>query len=145
MSIETATPPAYLKHVNKVLIALQRCGLPIHTLTVPGRRSGKPRTTPLTVLEVDGHRYLASGFPRADWVANVRAADTAVLHRGRKREDVRLAELDAEEARPIWRASAQKGSGTDVMKEAGVISEGTVEEFESLAGVCPVFRIDPAT
>lgn len=139
----TGAPPAYLKRVNRVLVGLRRIGLPVHTLTVVGRRSGLARTTPLTVLEVGGQRYLCAGFPRADWAANARAAGAGVLHRGRRSERVRLVELSAEEARPIWRASAASGSGTDVMKEAGVITDGTPEEFESLAGVCPVFRLEP--
>jgi hypothetical protein len=29
------------------------------------------------------------------------------------------------------------------MKQAGLVSSGRPEEFEALAGICSVFRIDP--
>jgi hypothetical protein len=55
-------PPWWLKYVNKVMIGAQRLGLgfggkgPV-ILTVPGRKSGKPRSTPMTPMTVDGKRY----------------------------------------------------------------------------------------
>jgi hypothetical protein len=30
------------------------------------------------------------------------------------------------------------------MKRSGLVKDGRPEEFEALAGVCPVFRLDPA-
>lgn len=38
-------------------------------LTVTGRTSGRPRTTPITPMYVDGKRYVVGGFPGADWCA----------------------------------------------------------------------------
>ena len=70
-------PPRWLKPLNRVFVALQRCGFSLggsHTLTVVGRRSGKPRTTPLSLMTFEGQRYVVGGFPGADWVANARAA-----------------------------------------------------------------------
>ena len=49
----TIPPPRWLKPANKVLIVLLRMGVPISrhespvVLTVPGRKSGKPRSTPI--------------------------------------------------------------------------------------------------
>ena len=43
-------------------------------LTVPGRKSGEPRSTPITPMYVDDKRYVVGGFPGADWVKNARAA-----------------------------------------------------------------------
>ena len=54
-------------------------------LTVPGRKSGTPRSTPVTPMTVDGKRYVVAGFPGADWVRNVRAAGEVTLTRGRSR------------------------------------------------------------
>lgn len=69
-------PPRWLKPLNKALLALRAVGglreLPV--LTVAGRCSQKPRRTPLTVLTLDGCRYVLEGFPGADWARNVRAA-----------------------------------------------------------------------
>jgi hypothetical protein len=50
-------------------MAVQRIGLcmkDLPVLTVPGRKSGKPRSTPLSVLDHEGQRYLLEGFPGAD-------------------------------------------------------------------------------
>ncbi len=62
MSLETRLP-GWLKVANPVIVALQRRGLAVgamHVLTVPGRRSGEPRTTPVSPLTVDGRRYIVA-------------------------------------------------------------------------------------
>jgi hypothetical protein len=40
---------------------------------------------------------------------------------------------------------AQVPTGVDLMKRAGVLTEGTPDELEGLAGRLAVFRIDPIT
>jgi deazaflavin-dependent oxidoreductase (nitroreductase family) len=149
---ERIRPPLILKPMNKVLIALLRLGVPISrhespvVLTVPGRKTGKPRSTPVTPILVDGKRYVVNGYPGADWVGNVRAADSATLTQGRRSERVRMAELSPEEARPVLRAfPALVPTGVDLMKRSGVLTDGEPAELERLAGRLPVFRIDPIT
>jgi deazaflavin-dependent oxidoreductase (nitroreductase family) len=138
--------------MNKVLIALVRVGLPVSrreapaVLTVPGRNSGKPRSTPITPMDVDGRRYVVNGHPGADWVSNVRAAEDATLTQGRRSERVRLVELPPDEARPVLQAfPALVPTGLALMKRSGVLRDGTPEELEGLAGRLPAFRIDPIT
>lgn len=145
-------PPRWLKHVNKLLMLLLRLGVPISrhespvVLTVPGRRSGKARSTPVTPMHVDGHRYVVNGYPGADWVRNVRAAGAVTLTQGRRTERVRMVELPPDEARPVLREfPAQVATGVDLMKRAGVLTTGTPEELEGMAGRLPVFRIEPIT
>ena len=88
---ERITPPWWLKPMNKVFMTVMRLGImkdgPV-VLTVPGRKSGKPRSTPITPFTVDGKRYVVGGFPGADWVRNARAADVATLTQGRSAEPV---------------------------------------------------------
>jgi deazaflavin-dependent oxidoreductase (nitroreductase family) len=151
MSSDRVRPPRYLKPMNRVLMAMLRLGLPISrheapvVLTVPGRRSGKPRSTPITPMHIDGKRYVVNGYPGADWVSNVRAADAATLTHGRRSERVRMVELAPEEASPILRAfPAAVPTGVELMKRAGVLTDGTPEECARLAGRLPVFRVDPA-
>lgn len=143
-------PPWWLKPANKVFIQMSRLGMsfggesPV-VLTVAGRRSGAPRSTPVTPMTVDGRQYVVAGFPGADWVANVRAAGEATIARGRRVEKVRMAELPAEDARPILRLfPTEVPTGVGFMKRAGLVTEGRPEEFEALAGRCAVFRLDPA-
>ena len=50
-------PPRYLKPMNKVMMAVQKLGIPTGpamVLTVPGRKSGQPRSTPMTPFEFRG-------------------------------------------------------------------------------------------
>ena len=99
--------PGWLKYANRVVILLQRLGLPLgtmHVLSVPGRRSGQMRTTPVSLLTVAGERYLVGGLITADWVQNARAAGWGSLRYGRRTERVGLVELPEEERAPILRA-----------------------------------------
>ena len=146
------TAPRWLKHVNKPVMVLLRLGLPISrhespvVLTAPGRRTGKPRSTPVTPMLIDGARYVVNGYPGADWVRNVRAAEEVTLRQGRRAERVRLVELTPRDARAVLREfPVQVPVGVDVMKRAGVLKSGTVDELEGLAGRLAVFRIEPIT
>ena len=150
MTTQNPTPPRWLKPMNKVFLAVQRLGLgmkELPVLTVPGRKSGKPRSTPLSVLEHEGQRYLLEGFPGADWARNVRAAGgRATLSTGkRRREEVRLVELDPQDALPVLRLwPVRLADGAKIMADAGVVEAVTPEAFEAVAGRCGVFRIETA-
>ena len=70
-------PPRYLKPMNRLVKAIAKLGIPAgpsQILTVPGRKSGKLRSTPMTPFEHDGGLYTVAGYPGADWAANARAA-----------------------------------------------------------------------
>lgn len=145
-------PPWWLKFANKLVMVLLRLGLPISrhespvVLTVPGRRTGKPRSTPVTPMIVDGARYIVNGYPGADWVRNARAAKQVTLRQGRRSERVRLFELTPDEARPVLRQfPAQVPVGVDMMTRAGVLKTGTPDELEGMAGRLSVFRVNPIT
>src|SRR5271156_2163551 len=107
-------PPRYLKPMNKVMIAVQQLGVPTGpamVLTVPGRKSGKPRSTPMTPFHVDDGLYVVAGYPGADWAANARAAGAGTLSRGRRSRLVRIVELTAAQARPILPGFPAHGPG----------------------------------
>ncbi|HTY34731.1 nitroreductase family deazaflavin-dependent oxidoreductase [Mycobacterium sp.] len=142
-------PPWWLKPANQVFIQMSRLGMsfggesPV-VLTVKGRKSGRDRSTPVTPMTVDGEQFVVAGFPGADWVANVRAAEQATVARGRHVQKVRMVELSPDDARPILRAfPTEVPTGVGFMKRAGLITDGRPEEFEALAGRCAVFRLDP--
>jgi deazaflavin-dependent oxidoreductase (nitroreductase family) len=140
-------PPRWLKIANKIVIASQRAGLPMGTmrlLTVTGRKTGKPRTTPVSPLTVDGQRYVIGGFTRGDWVANARANGDAILAHGRCRERIRLLELPERERGPIMRAfPAEVPHGVFMFLKMGIAEEATPEAFERGAAKVAVFRIEP--
>ena len=57
-----------------------------------------------------------------------------------------MVELPPEEARPVLRAfPAAVPTGVQLMKRAGVLTDGTPDESAGLASRLPVFRIDAIT
>ena len=66
-------------------------------ITIRGRKSGLPRTTPVAIIEVSGRRWVWAPWGEVHWVRNLRAAGGATITvRGRKHE-VRATELDLTE------------------------------------------------
>lgn len=146
---ERIRPPWWLKYVNTVMIGLQKLGVgfggkgPV-VLNIPGRKTGKPRSTPVTPMVVDGKRYVVGGLPGSDWTINARAAGEATLHQGRHAERVRMVEMSIEDARPLLRAfPIEVPTGVSFMKNAGLVTGANPDEFEALAGRCPVFLLEP--
>ena len=114
----------------------------MHLISVPGRKSGKLRTTPVSTLTVDGRRYIVAGLDQADWVKNVRVAGWGVLARGCKEERVTLVELPIEERGPILREFPRKvPHGVQFFQQLYGVSNNP-EEFATLAPWCPVFRVE---
>ncbi len=121
-------------------------GMPtMHVLTVTGRVTGRPRSTPVTVVTLDDKRYLLEGFPGADWAANVRAAEgRARLSAGDRAEHVLLIELDPADAIVVLRHWPEHAAtGARIMRDAGVVDDITADAFADLVGKCTVFRVHP--
>ena len=65
---------------NRAVAFLTRHGLSVlgsRVLAVKGRTSGAWRTTPVNLLEHDGHRYLVSARGEGRWVRSLRVAGPA--------------------------------------------------------------------
>ncbi|BBZ17333.1 nitroreductase/quinone reductase family protein [Mycolicibacterium gadium] len=140
-------PPWYLKPMNRFVKAIQKLGVPAgpsQILTVPGRKSGKLRSTPMTPFAHNGGLYTVAGYPGADWAANARVAGAGTLARGRRSRRVKIVELNAADAAPVLRSFAvEVPVGVGFAKRSGLVREGTPDEFEALAGKLAVFRFDP--
>jgi deazaflavin-dependent oxidoreductase (nitroreductase family) len=138
--------PRWLKPMNRAIVALQRLGFAIGTmrlLSVPGRKSGELRTTPVSPLTVDGKRYVVAGLEGADWVKNARAAGWGILARGRTEERVALVELPPEERGAILRRFPREvPHGVRFFERLYGVS-GDPDEFAALAPKCPVFEVAP--
>ena len=72
-------------------------------ITVRGRKSGEPRTTPVALIEIGGKRWVSSPFGDVNWVRNLRAAGRATLTLGRREELVTATELTREEKVAFFR------------------------------------------
>ena len=81
------------------------------TLTVPGRRSGAPRSVPVNVLELDGRRYLVSPRGEMDWVKNLRASGEGEIARRGSTERVRAVEVPVEDRPEVIAAYRAKWDG----------------------------------
>jgi hypothetical protein len=143
------TLPRWLKPANRILILLQRLGLAIGTmrlLSVPGRKSGQMRTTPVSLLVIDGQRYVVGGMLTADWVKNAQAAKWGLLSHGRKQERVALIELAEDERIPILRAFPRLvPHGVSYFRRLyGLPSAAAAlpDAFAALASRCTVFQIE---
>jgi deazaflavin-dependent oxidoreductase (nitroreductase family) len=139
--------PGWLPFANRIVRGLSRLGLPlgtIHVLTVPGRRSGTPRSTPVSPLTVNGQRYVVAGLPDGDWARNVRAAGRGELAAGRRRAAVTLTEVtDPELRRAVMRAfPAEIPGGVMFFVRLGLVSRADPDEFAAAADRVAVFRID---
>jgi deazaflavin-dependent oxidoreductase (nitroreductase family) len=89
---------------NRLVRFLLRLGLmpgPTYMLTVPGRRSGRPLSTPVTLVEDGNNRWLVAPYGDVAWVRNARAAGRITLSRGRHSESLVIRELDPAEAAPV--------------------------------------------
>jgi deazaflavin-dependent oxidoreductase (nitroreductase family) len=75
----------------------------LHVLTVRGRRSGRPYSTPVDVMELGGQRWLVAPYGVTNWVHNVRASGEATLTRGGHTEKFKVVPATAEEAVPVLR------------------------------------------
>jgi hypothetical protein len=109
-------------------------------LSVPGRRSGLLRTTPVATVEVDSHRYIVAGWETSDWVRNARAAGWGIVGRGRHSERVRLIEVPVNERVPILREFARNVRGGRAFLT--VEAEAPNDDFAKASATHPIFRLD---
>ena len=90
---------------------------PVLLLTTTGRKSGKPRTTPLLYARAgDGYVLIASkGGAEHDplWYRNLQANPRAEIQIGRKTEQVRARDAEGEERERSWRALTDLYGGYD--------------------------------
>ena len=127
---------------NSLIGPLARLGLAgrrTHVLTVPGRQTGRPRSTPVQLLFLVGERWLVAPYGEGDWVKNARAAGAVELTRARKTERVRVDEVGPEEAAPVLREYLRH---TPIVKPYFDATAGSpLEAFAAEATRHPVFRV----
>jgi len=134
-------------------------GAPNILLTVRGRRSGKPRTIPVGLLEFDSRTFVQSSYGETGWVMNLRAAGEAtVTHSGGRRVPVRAVELPPDEAGAIllralatYRRSrllrallgSQARPPIAILWRYRIRIDDTLEEYVAEARRHPLFELRP--
>ena len=130
--------------VNRFFAMLTRHGRGAayrHELTVVGRTSGRPRTVPVDVMDVDGVRHLVAAYGEVSWVHNARAAGTVTLSRGGASSRWRVTELHGVEAVPAVRQYLAQVPVTAPYWE--VTADSSDEEIAAAVARHPVFRLAP--
>src|SRR5512133_836212 len=92
-----AVVPSHVSFFSRILKFLMVAGVPLGPnalITIRGRKSGLPRTTPLAIIEVSGRRWVWAPWGEVQWVRNLRAAGRATISVRRRKEEVTASELE---------------------------------------------------
>lgn len=127
---------------KKAIRPLIRLGLSGHTylLVVAGRRSGRPYSTPVRLIEHSRDQWwLVAPYGETSWVKNARASGRVELRRGGRSESVAISELGPNESAPILREYVRKVPIVRPFFDAG--PDSPLEAFVAEAADHPVFRL----
>jgi deazaflavin-dependent oxidoreductase (nitroreductase family) len=128
--------------VNSAVTALIRAGLggrSNYLLTTVGRRTGRSRTTPVTLIEDEAGRWLVSPYGTVGWVYNVRAHPQVTLRRGQQTEVLMAEEAAPETAGPVLQLYLRRVRITAPFFD--VRPKDPVAAFVQESGRHPVFRL----
>jgi deazaflavin-dependent oxidoreductase (nitroreductase family) len=122
---------------------LVRAGVVPNTylLTTHGRKTGRPRTNPVTIVEQDGRRWLVAPYGPVSWVHNARAAGRVTLRRRRDTHSYTIRELGPVEAGPVLQRYLRIAGATRPYFQAS--KDDPVEAFVAEAHRHPVFELIP--
>src|ERR1700730_2547275 len=112
-------------------------------ITVPGRKTGVPHSTPISMIEFGGQRYVQSPFGSVQWVRNLRAAGKATLSWGRRHETVIATELSPEQAAPVIKSMLAHAPKM-IQEYFDVTAESSLEDVIRDAPNHAVFAVHPA-
>ena len=130
--------------VNAVVRPLARLGLTgprTYLLTVPGRKTGKLWSTPVSIVRMGEERWLVAPYGDRNWVLNARAAGWVELERGRRRERLAVVELAPGAAVPVLQEYYRRGRVTRPF--FGVSLESPDTAWLAEAPRHPVFHLRP--
>jgi deazaflavin-dependent oxidoreductase (nitroreductase family) len=128
--------------LNAAVRPLARLGLTgprTHLLTVRGRTTGRPWSTPVSIVREGAERWLVAPYGDRNWVENARAAGEVELRRGRRRELLAVEELPPEEAVPVLRRYYELGRLTRPFFDVRL--DSPEEAWLAEAPRHPVFRL----
>jgi deazaflavin-dependent oxidoreductase (nitroreductase family) len=114
-----------------------------YLLTTRGRKTGRPRTNPVTVVEHDGKRWLVAPYGPVSWVHNARAAGRVTLRRRRDTREYAVREVAAQEAGPVLKRYVGIATATRAYFQAA--KDAPVEDFVAETDRHPVFELTPVT
>jgi deazaflavin-dependent oxidoreductase (nitroreductase family) len=132
---------------NEIVARLTRAGVSVwgsRVLSVRGRSSGEPRSTPVNLLTVDGTRYLVAPRGQTQWVRNLRVAGEGELRVGRRVERFVPTELADDDKPAILRAYLRRWKFEVGVFFDGVDAKASDAKLREIAPGYPIFRITTA-
>lgn len=130
--------------MNPIVAAATRSGLSVwgsRVLQVPGRRSGKPRRTPVNLLEHDGDHFLVAARGHTEWVRNLRASRSGELLLGRRTQPFTAVEVPDADKADVLRAYLRRWKAEVGAFFDGVDASSSDEQLAAIAADHPVFRL----
>ena len=137
-------PGRLTRAFNALLLVAGRLGFSLAgsmTLTVVGRKSGLPRSTPVNPMTLATESYLVAARGTTEWVRNLRVAGRGELSRGKWVTPFTAVELRHDERVPILRIYIAKWAW-EVGAFFGLPRHPTDEAIAAIADAHPVFRIE---
>src|SRR3982074_1932749 len=98
--------PSFIGFFNRITHSCLGAGLPLGPnalITIRGRTSGEPRTTPIAIVEIEGRRWVQSPLGDVNWFRNLRASGRPTMTMGRRKELVRAIKRTPEGAASFFR------------------------------------------
>ena len=145
-----AKAPRFVPAFNPIASRLLRLGRlmgPNALLTVRGRRSGEPRTTPVAVVEIKGRRWIVGTFGEVNWVRNLRTAGEGVITVGSRHEAVRATELTPDESERFFAGVLAPYASDGALKRLVLRMLGAGDIITDPVGAAarrPVFELETA-
>jgi deazaflavin-dependent oxidoreductase (nitroreductase family) len=112
-----------------------------YLLTTRGRKTGRPLTHPVTMVEHDGRRWLVAPYGPVSWVRNARAAGRVRVGRRGHWRAYAIREVAAAEAGPVLKRYVGIATATRPYFQAD--KDSPVEDFVAEADHHPVFELTP--
>src|SRR5215813_7450646 len=141
--------PGFVDAFNSIVTRLARAGIPMGPnalLTVRGRKTGEPRTTPVAVVSVGGRRWVQSPFGEVNWVRNLRAMGVGTLSHGKRQEPIEAIELRGAEAITFYEEVLAPYIRRQRLRRLMADMLGLSDVLEDPAGAAlrhPVFELKP--
>ncbi len=87
--------------ITKAFLSLHPAPKSYYLLTAIGRKSGMPRSNPVTLFEEGEHRWLVSPYGNFNWVHNAKGLGRVTLTRNGKSKMLAARECSAVQATPV--------------------------------------------
>ena len=128
-----------LNHLVRALLRVELGPRRTYLLTVQGCQTGRPYSTPVTLVEEEGQRWLVAPYGVVGWVRKARPAGRAMLRRGRRTESGAMVEFGPADSAPVLKRDLTEVPITRPFFHAS--PDAPLDAFQAEAARHPVFHM----